>query len=304
MKKEQMITEGINPNTLRIDQMEVSDILKAMNDEDKKVAYAVEKVLPEIEKAVIIIEEALKNNGRLIYIGAGTSGRLGVLDAAECPPTYNTPPGLVLGIIAGGEPALLNALEGVEDDEEEGMNDLKNNSLRENDVVVGIAASGQTPYVIGGLKYAKSIGANTVGISCNPHSKMTVHTDVMIETVVGPEVVSGSTRLKAGTAQKMVLNMLSTASMIRLGKVYKNLMVDLQISNVKLKKRAVRIVMQSTSLNEEEAITLLQQTDWNIKEVIVMANSNIDRTKARDSLTKTKGRVSQAIEMAQNEVSL
>jgi N-acetylmuramic acid 6-phosphate etherase len=296
-----LITEQINQKSQGIDQMDVINVLTCINEEDKKIADAVEKVLPSIARAVELIVTSIKNGGRLMYIGAGTSGRLGVLDASECPPTFNTHPELVKGIIAGGETALRNAVEGVEDLEEQGLEDLKKENLNQNDVVVGIAASGQTPYVIGGLKYAQRIGAKTISLACNPESMIGEHADVAIEVIVGPEILSGSTRLKSGTAQKMVLNMLSTASMIQLGKIYNNLMVDLQASNHKLKTRAIRIITLLTDSNEDQAKTLLEQSDWNVKEALVMFKANIDRRKAQEYLEISEGRAALAIEKAKKD---
>lgn len=302
-KENKLITEEINIGTQNIDQMDPDNILKCINEEDKKVALAVERELPTISKAVGLIVSSIKKGGRLLYIGAGTSGRLGVLDASECPPTFKTDPELVKGIIAGGDYALRHAVEGVEDKEEQGSEDLSAAALNSRDIVVGIAASGETPYVIGGLKYAQSIGANTISICCNPSSKISEYANVAIEVIVGPEVISGSTRLKAGTAQKMVLNMLSTATMIQLGKIYKNLMVDLQASNEKLKKRAIRMVILLTNLDQLQAESLLTQTEWNVKEAIVMNLAGIDYATAQQYLNRCDGRVAKAIKKAQQDVN-
>ncbi|MDF5377181.1 N-acetylmuramic acid 6-phosphate etherase, partial [Vibrio parahaemolyticus] len=236
------------------------DIVQRINQQDKLVPLAVEKVLPEIAEAVDKITEAFKVGGRLFYIGAGTSGRLGVLDASECPPTFGTDPEMVVGIIAGGKEAMFRAKEGAEDDPTLGEQDLKENTLTQRDVVVGIAASGRTPYVIGGLEYANELGATTVALSCNPDSPIADIADIAISPVVGPEALTGSTRLKSGTAQKLVLNMLTTASMIRLGKSYQNLMVDVKATNAKLVARAARIVMQATDCTNQEAKTALKET--------------------------------------------
>ncbi|MHC6801538.1 N-acetylmuramic acid 6-phosphate etherase, partial [Vibrio antiquarius] len=228
-----LVSEGRNPDTMDIDLLPSLDIVQRINQQDKLVPLAVEKVLPEIAEAVDKITEAFKVGGRLFYIGAGTSGRLGVLDASECPPTFGTDPEMVVGIIAGGKEAMFRAKEGAEDDPALGEQDLKENALTQHDVVVGIAASGRTPYVIGGLEYANELGATTVALSCNPDSPIADIADIAISPVVGPEALTGSTRLKSGTAQKLVLNMLTTASMIRLGKSYQNLMVDVKATNAK-----------------------------------------------------------------------
>ncbi|MEW9121553.1 MAG: N-acetylmuramic acid 6-phosphate etherase [Thermotaleaceae bacterium] len=294
-----MITEQINRNTVDIDSMSIREIVTCINNEDKTVAYAVEKVIPQISDAVELTVSALKRGGRMLFIGAGTSGRLGVLDASECPPTFNTDPELVKGIIAGGDVALRKAVEGIEDHEEAAVKDLKKEALDHKDVVIGIAASGRTPYVIGGLKYAKEIGAKAIGISCNPQSKILKYSDVIIEVIVGPEVISGSTRLKSGTAQKMILNILSTTTMIKLGKTYKNLMVDLQTSNHKLKERAIRILKEVTQNNDEyQAIAMLEKTDWNVKEAIVLWESGCSIAEVRNYLKESEGFVNKAIELA------
>lgn len=292
-----MTTEERNPNSLGIDNLSTIDMMKTINDEDKKVALAVEKELENIAKTVDIIAEQLSVGGRLIYIGAGTSGRLGILDASECPPTYGTDPSLVQGLIAGGEEAIFKAVEGAEDSEEDGENDLVAIEFNEKDILVGIAASGRTPYVIGAMNYANSIGAKTISISCNSESKMSKLATLSITIVVGPEVVTGSTRMKAGTAQKMVLNMLSTGAMIKLGKVYENLMVDVSATNLKLVERAKRIVMEATSVSREEAEEYLVLTDYDVKLTIFMILSQIsDKKSAKDILEKNKGHIRKAIE--------
>ncbi|MCQ1530632.1 N-acetylmuramic acid 6-phosphate etherase [Lutispora saccharofermentans] len=299
-----MITESINENSIDIDKISIEGALHLMNEEDKKVAFAVEKALPQIAKAIELTVSAINRGGRLIYIGSGTSGRLGVLDASECPPTFNTDPEMVKGIIAGGDTALRKALEGVEDNEEEAVSYLKQERLSNSDVLIGISASGSTPYVLGALKYGRIIGASTVGIACNPESPMADLSDVMIEVIVGPEIISGSTRLKAGTAQKMVLNMISTITMVQLGKTYKNLMVDLQASNVKLRNRALSILKKVTSVKDEgEALRLLEDTGWSVKEAIVMEKTKLPAKKAKQYLKNSEGRVSKAIEMAENQIS-
>lgn len=299
-----MITESINENSIDIDKISIEGALHLMNEEDKKVAFAVEKALPQIAKAIELTVSAINRGGRLIYIGSGTSGRLGVLDASECPPTFNTDPEMVKGIIAGGDTALRKALEGVEDNEEEAVSYLKQERLSNSDVLIGISASGSTPYVLGALKYSRIIGASTVGIACNPKSPMADLSDVMIEVIVGPEIISGSTRLKAGTAQKMVLNMISTITMVQLGKTYMNLMVDLQASNVKLRNRALNILKKVTSVKDEgEALRLLEHTGWSVKEAIVMEKTKLPAKKAKQYLKNSGGRVSKAIEMAENQIS-
>lgn len=296
MDLEKLITEGRNPETMEIDKLNTLDMLKKINDEDKKVPLAVEKVISDIAKAVDSIVERMKRGGRLIYVGAGTSGRLGILDASECPPTYGTDPNLVVGIIAGGDKAIRNAVEGAEDNSNAGMQDLININLTYNDSVVGIAASGRTPYVIGALEYAKSIGAFTIGLSCNPDTRISNIADVMITPVVGPEVIMGSTRMKAGTAQKLVLNMISTCTMIKMGKVYSNLMVDVQASNEKLIERTKRIVKLATSEDDEIIERTLQKTHFNVKLAILMIVTGLDEDKAKKLLEESGGYIVKAIE--------
>lgn len=296
-----MITEQTNETTNNIDKMNIQEIVQVINNEDKKVAYAIEKVIPEISEAIEITVETLKNGGRMLTIGSGTSGRLGVLDASECPPTFNTDPELIKGIIAGGSKALQIAIEGIEDDENSALKDLIDEDFSNKDVLIGISASGNTPYVIGGLEYAKKLGAKTISISCNPNSKIGKLADVSIEAIVGPEVISGSTRLKSGTAQKMILNMISTVTMIKLGKTYNNLMVDLQATNTKLKNRATRILKTITSINDSEATILLEKTNWNLKESIVIYETNCTLERAKKYLEKANGIVIDAIEIGKNE---
>ncbi|HAQ39754.1 MAG TPA: N-acetylmuramic acid 6-phosphate etherase [Clostridiales bacterium] len=300
-----MITEQTNENTINIDKMSINEIVKTINNEDKKVAYAVEKTIPEITSAVEFTVSSLKNGGRLIIAGAGTSGRLGVLDASECPPTFNTAPELVKGLIAGGDTALRNAVEGIEDDENSGINDLKKEDFSDNDVLIGVAASGRTPYVIGALKYAKSLGAKTISISCNPDSETGRLADAAIEVIVGPEVISGSTRLKSGTAQKMVLNIISTTTMIKLGKTYKNLMVDLQASNSKLRRRALNIFKNITNIKDDDTATLfLEKTSWNLKEAIVIYETSCTIEEARAYLKSADGFVVNAIQLGKETKAL
>ncbi|ELB2833808.1 N-acetylmuramic acid 6-phosphate etherase [Vibrio alginolyticus] len=284
-----LVSEGRNPDTMDIDLLPSLDIVQRINQQDKLVPLAVEKVLPEIAEAVDKITEAFKVGGRLFYIGAGTSGRLGVLDASECPPTFGTDQEMVVGIIAGGKEAMFRAKEGAEDDPTLGEQDLKENMLTQRDVVVGIAASGRTPYVIGGLEYANELGATTVALSCNPDSPIADIADIAISPVVGPEALTGSTRLKSGTAQKLVLNMLTTASMIRLGKSYQNLMVDVKATNAKLVARAARIVMQATDCTNQEAKTALKETDYDAKLAILMILTGLDRESATEQLNAKQG---------------
>lgn len=275
--------------------MSVREALTVMNQEDKKVAKAIEKVLPEIEKAVHVIIEKFNAGGRLIYIGAGTSGRLGVLDAAECPPTFGAPKEQVVGIIAGGEKAFTEAIEGSEDNIEMGKKDLKKIGLTKNDVVVGLAASGRTPYVIGALEYANSIQAPTVAIACTRESEIGQVANIAIEATPGPEVLTGSTRLKAGTTQKLILNMLSTISMVGIGKAYKNLMVDVQPSNEKLISRAINIVMQATGVEEAVARKKMEESEGNVKAAILMILLDIDKETAEQKLVETKGHIRQSL---------
>ena len=287
----QMMSEQRNPRSLNIDCMTAIDIVQLINQEDLLVAKAVEKCLPHIAEAVEKIEYAFTNGGRLVYIGAGTSGRLGVLDASECPPTYGVPPEMVVGIIAGGERALRHPVEGAEDNYEQGKADLQAVDFCEKDVLVGIAASGRTPYVIGALEYGKSLGTITVSITSNAGCAMS-----QIATVVGAEVLTGSSRMKSGTAQKLVLNMLTTASMIRIGKCYQNLMVDVQASNEKLKARAVKIVMEATDCTKETAEITLLQADNHAKVAILMILANVDKPQAEKMLAENQGKLRQALQ--------
>ncbi|MBE6083423.1 MAG: N-acetylmuramic acid 6-phosphate etherase [Tissierellaceae bacterium] len=294
MNTEKAITEERNPDTMDIDLLSTEDMLKKINDEDKKVAYAVEREIPNIAKAVDEIGNRLQNGGRLIYIGAGTSGRLGVLDASECPPTFSTDPQLIQGIIAGGDSALRISAEGAEDDYSGGKIDLKDKNITSKDAIVGIAASGTTPYVIGALEYAKGIGAYTSGICCIKETPMSRFTDVMITPIVGPEAIAGSTRMKAGTAQKLVLNMISTGVMIKLGKVCGNLMVNVKASNKKLVKRAEGIVKQVTDADEEYIQKVLEENNYDVKLAIVMILANIDSKEAQRILNR-EGNIRKAL---------
>ncbi|QKE74490.1 N-acetylmuramic acid 6-phosphate etherase [Arthrobacter citreus] len=293
---ENLTTESRNEKTMNLDEMSIEEFLTVMNEEDAKVAAAVRKEIPNISKAVEKIVTAFKNGGRLIYIGAGTSGRIGLLDAVECPPTFGTSPEEVVGLIAGGEKAFIKAVEGAEDSEELAVEDLKEIKLSKNDIVVGIAASGRTPYVIGGLKYAKEIGAATVAVSCNKDSKIGQEAETAIEVVNGPEVLTGSTRLKAGTSQKLICNMLSTASMVGIGKVYGNLMVDVQSTNEKLVERSKRIVMEATSCTYEIAEEYLTKSNQSPKVAIVMILTGFTYEQAIEQLKKSDGFVRKAIQ--------
>ena len=290
-----LITEQRNPNSMQVDSLSALEIVQLMNEEDKQVPLAIEKCLPQIAQAVECIVAAFQQGGRLVYIGAGTSGRLGVLDASECPPTFGVSPEMVKGIIAGGERALRHPIEGAEDSKAQAVVDLQTIQFSSKDVLVGIAASGRTPYVIGALEYAKSLGSVTVSIASNPNSAMVNIVDIAIDTVVGPEVLTGSSRLKSGTAQKLVLNMLTTASMILMGKCYQNLMVDVQASNEKLKARAIRIVMQATDCDKALAEETLKLADQNAKLAIMMILSGLDRAQAEALLEKHHGKLQLAL---------
>jgi N-acetylmuramic acid 6-phosphate etherase len=291
-------TEQRNNASMNIDTASTAEILKIINDEDKKVPSAVGKEIPYINEAVEIIITSFKSGGRLFYFGAGTSGRLGVIDAAECPPTFGTDPGLVQGYIAGGREAMFRAQEGAEDFEENGAADVLKAGVVKGDVVCGIAASQRTPYVIGVVKKAKELGAFTIYLTCNPRSDFNIkEVDVAICPYVGPEVVMGSTRMKSGTAQKLVLNMLTTASMIRLGKVYENMMIDLQMTNKKLVERSKRIVMTVTGSTYEEAEDYLNRADGHVKTALVMMKANVNADEARNRLKKAGGFVRNAIEI-------
>ncbi len=298
MKKidlEKLTTESRNQNTLNIDKVSTLEMVKIINSEDKKVALAVEEELPKIAEAIDGIVERMHKGGRLIYIGAGTSGRLGILDASECPPTYGVSEELVQGLIAGGKEAIFRAKEGAEDSKELAVEDLKGISLNENDTVVGLAASGRTPYVIGGLEYANEIGALTASITCNANSEVAKAAKISIAPVVGAEVVTGSTRLKSGTAQKLVLNMLSTGTMIKLGKVYGNLMVDVRATNEKLVERAKKIVCEATGVEREEAENVLKETDFDVKLSIFMILSELNKDEAKKILDSSKGYIAEAL---------
>lgn len=291
-----LVSETRNPQTMDLDALSTLELVNRFNQQDTLVAQAVKETLPEVAKAVDAAAEALKTGGRIIYMGAGTSGRLGVLDASECPPTFGVPHGLVVGLIAGGPGALLKAVEGAEDNKQLGEDDLKDLNLTAKDLVVGLAASGRTPYVIGGLEYANQTGCTTVAISCNPGSPIAQVATISISPVVGPEALTGSTRLKSGTAQKLVLNMISTGAMVKFGKVYQNLMVDMQATNVKLVDRACRMVMEATGAGREEAEAVLKQTDHDVKPAILMILSGLDAAAARAKLDAHNGFLRAALE--------
>src|ERR1035441_5871084 len=292
---EKLLTEQTNPASASIDTLSTESVLRIMNAEDRQVAEAVEREIPAIARAVDRIVAAFERGGRLFYLGAGTSGRLGVLDASECPPTFNVPPEMVQGIIAGGEAALSQATETTEDDPAIGASDLEVRGFTASDVLVGIAASGRTPYVLGAVAHARRLGAVTVGISCTPDSELARAVEIAITPLVGPEVVAGSTRMKAGTAQKLVLNMLSTGAFVRLGYVYGNLMVNVQPKNQKLCDRARRIVAQAAGVSVERAGEWLAAAGGSVRVAIVMAKGGVGREDAERRLAVAKGRVSKAL---------
>ena len=299
-----LTTEQRNHASMDIDSRSIEEILVLVNNEDKKVAFAVETQIPYITKAVELVIEAFRNEGRLLYAGAGTSGRLGVLDAVECPPTFGTNPEMIQGLIAGGEKAMFRAQEGVEDLEENGARDIDNKNIGINDIVCGIAASLRTPYVIGAVKRAKQLGAHTLFITTNPRSNFHLPefsdiasaVDVALCPEVGPEIIMGSTRMKSGTAQKLVLNMITTVAMIRLGKVYENMMIDLQTTNLKLRERAKRIVMIITNVSYDEATEFLAKSNFHVKTTLVMIKANVSLEEAQQRLKKSDGFVRAAIQ--------
>lgn len=297
LKLDKLTTESRNLNTSNIDKVSTLEMVKIINNEDKKVAEAVEKEIPKIAQAIDYIVERIKKGGRLIYIGAGTSGRLGILDASECPPTYGVSEELIQGIIAGGHEAIFRAKEGAEDSKELAIEDLKLKKLSSNDIVVGIAASGRTPYVVGGLEYGNQIGALTISITCNSDSEVSKTSQISIAPIVGAEVITGSTRLKSGTAQKLVLNMLSTGSMIKLGKVYGNLMVDVKATNKKLIERAKKIVCEATGIEKNLAEDILLKTDYDVKLSIFMILSGLSLNDAREKLLENDGYIAKALEI-------
>jgi len=292
---EKLLTEQPNPASAAIDTLPTEEALRIISREDRKVADAVEREIPQIARAVDAIVGAFERDGRLFYIGAGTSGRLGVLDASECPPTFSVPPEMVQGIMAGGEAALSHATETTEDDPAIGVRDLRARGFRAIDVLVGIAASGRTPYVLGAVAEAKRMGAVTVGISCTPDSELARAVAIAITPLVGPEVVAGSTRLKAGTAQKLVLNMLSTGAFIRLGYVYGNLMVNVQPKNTKLVDRARRIVAAAAGVSYERAGQFLEAAGNSVRTAILMAKTGLGRQEAEQRLRESGGRIAQAL---------
>ena len=290
-----LVTESRNPASAEIDTLSTIEMLQVINQEDQKVAIAVQAVLPQIAQTVDVITQAFANGGRLIYMGAGTSGRIGILDASECPPTYGTHPDMVIGLIAGGHQAILKAVENAEDNAQMGQDDLKTLNLTQHDVVVGIAASGRTPYVLGGLEYAKSVGATTASIACNPACAMAEAADIAILPVVGAEVVTGSSRMKAGTAQKLVLNMLTSGAMIRSGKVFGNLMVDVEATNAKLIQRQTNIVVEATGATKEEAEKALEACERHCKTAILMILADLDAEHAKSRLAEHNGFIRAAL---------
>lgn len=290
-----MTTEARNEASLNLDSMSSFEIVQLMNKEDAKVPESIKTVLPLVADTVDKVVESFEKGGRLFYLGAGTSGRLGVVDASECPPTFGVPDGMVVGLIAGGPSAFIKAVEGAEDSMDLCVSDLKERNLDSKDIVIGIAASGRTPYVIGGLDYARSIGCFTVAISCNKNSEMGKHADLKIEVSPGPEVLTGSTRLKSGTTQKLILNMISTASMIRIGKCYKNYMVDVMQSNAKLHVRAQNIVMETTGVDRDVAKDILDKAGGSVKTAIVMILMACNREEAEKKLCDANGHIRKAI---------
>lgn len=288
-------TEARNPDSMNLDVMSPLEIVTLMNHEDARAVASVTEVLPQVATAIEWATEALRSGGRIVYMGAGTSGRLGVLDAVECPPTFGVSPDMVVGLIAGGEGAFIKAVEGAEDSVQLGEDDLRGIHVSERDVVIGLAASGRTPYVIGGLTYARNLGCKTVAIACNRGSQVGQTAELAIEPVPGPEVLTGSTRLKAGTVQKLILNMISTGSMVQVGKVYQNLMVDVQQTNEKLVTRAQNIVMAATECTRDEAIAALERAEGHVKTAVVMIMAGLDAAGAVQALEATSGHAREAI---------
>lgn len=293
---QKIATEQRNPNTTHIDTLPTLEMVRLINQEDQKVALAVAQVAPEIARAIDVITRQLSQGGRLFYAGCGTSGRLGILDAVECPPTYSTDPELVQAIIAGGYPAIFRAVEGAEDDFDLGRRDLQERGFAPRDVLVGLAASGRTPYVLGAMGYARELGAAVIAVTCCPGSEVDRMADIGIAPTPGPEVITGSTRMKSGTAQKMVLNMLSTGTMIKLGKVYGNLMVDVKPSNEKLIRRCVTIVREAVGCEEDQAVSALEACGYRPKVAIVMLLKKIDAEQARELLEQAQGRIARVVE--------
>lgn len=294
---ELIATERPNPESAALDEMSVSAIVTTMNDADFSVPQAIRQALPQISTAIAAAEPLFNAGGRLVYVGAGTSGRLGVLDASECPPTFHTDPGRVVGLVAGGPTALVTAVEGAEDDGDQGAADLDAIDIGPTDIVVGLAASGRTPYVIGALDRARELGALAVALSCNTGTAVSAHADHAIEVDTGPEVLTGSTRLKAGSAQKQVLNMISTALMVRSGRTYGNLMVDVQATNAKLRKRATRLVMLIGEVDEPTAVAALEGCDYEVKTAVVMVRMDANVDQARQRLADAGGRLAAAIDL-------
>lgn len=292
-----LLTERRNPNSMNLDEMTTETILRTINEEDKKVAFAVEEILDSIAVAVKHIYKALSAGGRLFYVGAGTSGRLGVMDTSECPPTFMVPGEMVQTIMAGGEGAFFHAAEGAEDDEKQGRIDLEVHAITADDVVLGITASGRTPYPIGALKYAREAGAYTVSLSSNPQSEISKYADCPLEVIVGPEVLTGSTRMKAATSHKLVLNMISTSVMVKLGKVYENLMVDVHASNYKLRERAKRTVMEVTDCTYEDAENALLASEYRVKPAIIMIKLGVSYEQAKRAIDQSNGYVREAIRL-------
>ncbi len=290
-----LVTESRNQNSNELDELNTEEILKLMNSEDHKISEAVKHEIPHIAKAVDIVTNAFKNGGRLIYAGAGTSGRLGVLDASECPPTFGVPKGMVVGLIAGGYEALHQAVEGFEDYEENGAKDVDSVSLTDKDILCGVAASKRTPYVLGAIKEAKRRGAKTIVVVCNPREQVQFDVDIAICPVPGPEVVMGSTRLKAGTSQKLVLNMITTASMVKLGKVYENMMIDLQQNNLKLVERSKKIIMLASDVEYNEASKFLELSNGHVKTAIFLALTDVSLQEAKKYLSENDGFLKKAI---------
>jgi N-acetylmuramic acid 6-phosphate etherase len=299
---ERLLTEQRNPSSANIDTLPLEEALRIIHEEDRKVADSITPELPQIARAIEAIAGRVREGGRLFYIGAGTSGRLGVLDASECPPTFNVPATMVQGIIAGGERALTHAVEGAEDDRSAGAHDLVARGFTSGDALVGIAASGRTPYVLGAVEAASAIGALTVGISCSPESELAHAVEIPITPLPGAEILTGSTRLKAGTATKLVLNMLSTMVMVRLGYVYGNLMVNVHATNYKLRERARRIVEGAAGVNPDEAARLLEEAGGRVKTAIVMAKRKVDRGEAERLLESAGGRVSRALNIGPDTI--
>ena len=295
----QLNTETIDPRFSQIDFLPTSDLLKLMNENDQGVSRSVAKVLPQIEQAILEITKRMSQGGRLIYVGAGTSGRLGVLDASECIPTFSIPDGVVIGLIAGGDAALRKGIEGAEDNRDGAIPELKSLKLSSLDAVVGIAASGRTPYAIGAMDFARTVGALSIALTCNPNSEMSKYADIAIDVDSGPEILAGSTRMKAGTAQKLVLNMISTVTMINLGKTFGNLMVDLQVTNVKLKDRAIRIIQAATQVDAKRAEAALSAANNQVKVAIVMLLLQVSESEARLALIRSNDRVREALKTHQ-----